>query len=324
MGDVVFAPLYELLEKRGVRFRFFHRVDALETTTDDSGTVQLSRIRLSQQATVADYEPLFTVDSVRSWPTRPGHVAINKDRNYEDYAPHHDDVPTSIDVGKDFDSAICALSIGGLAAITNSHFRRAAGIDTAIAMADSVETSSSQLWLNHSVSPPHTLCAPFSMFLGFTPDGVTPAPLETWSDFSHLIEHTPAAGRETTACVYLAGIKRPGQELDKRTAHSLHSFSEFAQTSVPRVVEAYHHESSNPSDQYVRAPAGRTRFRLNQADLRLHNLVFAGDWTRTRLNLGSIESATMSGIQAATILINRRIGDSASLYARIVGAFSRS
>ena len=27
MGDVVFAPLYQALRRRGVRFRFFHRLD---------------------------------------------------------------------------------------------------------------------------------------------------------------------------------------------------------------------------------------------------------------------------------------------------------
>ena len=31
MGDVVFAPYYEVLRRRGVRFEFFHRVDAVET-----------------------------------------------------------------------------------------------------------------------------------------------------------------------------------------------------------------------------------------------------------------------------------------------------
>ena len=29
MGDVVMAPLYQALRKRGVQFEFFHRVDAL-------------------------------------------------------------------------------------------------------------------------------------------------------------------------------------------------------------------------------------------------------------------------------------------------------
>ena len=30
MGDTIFTPLHQVLEKRGVRFEFFHRVDRLE------------------------------------------------------------------------------------------------------------------------------------------------------------------------------------------------------------------------------------------------------------------------------------------------------
>ena len=34
MGEVIFAPLYEVLRDRGVEFRFFHRVDALRLAED--------------------------------------------------------------------------------------------------------------------------------------------------------------------------------------------------------------------------------------------------------------------------------------------------
>ncbi len=30
MGDVVFAPLYEVLKRRGVRFEFFHRLENIK------------------------------------------------------------------------------------------------------------------------------------------------------------------------------------------------------------------------------------------------------------------------------------------------------
>ena len=51
MGDVVFAPLYQALRRRGVRFEFFHRVDALHLvrrpTADRRGR------RSARQATLA-------------------------------------------------------------------------------------------------------------------------------------------------------------------------------------------------------------------------------------------------------------------------------
>ena len=36
MGDIVFAPLYQALRKRGVEFEFFHRVDSLHLSADRS------------------------------------------------------------------------------------------------------------------------------------------------------------------------------------------------------------------------------------------------------------------------------------------------
>ena len=36
MGDVVMAPMYEVLRRRGVRFEFFHRVDALHLDETDT------------------------------------------------------------------------------------------------------------------------------------------------------------------------------------------------------------------------------------------------------------------------------------------------
>src|SRR5690606_3707338 len=34
MGDIVFAPLYEVLKRRGVRFEFFHRLSQLKTSCE--------------------------------------------------------------------------------------------------------------------------------------------------------------------------------------------------------------------------------------------------------------------------------------------------
>ena len=51
MGEVVFAPIYEVLARRGVRFRYFHRVDGLGLSEDGR---RIAVVRLSQQADLAD------------------------------------------------------------------------------------------------------------------------------------------------------------------------------------------------------------------------------------------------------------------------------
>ena len=47
---------------------------------------------------------------------------------------------------------------------------------------------------------------------------------------------------------------------------------------------------------------GTARFRLRPGDSGFTNLVLAGDWTRSGLNAGCIESATISGREAADAL----------------------
>ena len=51
MGEVIFAPLFQVLRDRGVEFRFFHRVDALRLSEDGRS---IAAIDLGVQADLAD------------------------------------------------------------------------------------------------------------------------------------------------------------------------------------------------------------------------------------------------------------------------------
>src|SRR5262249_29073535 len=57
MGDAVVAPLYEVLERRGVKFAFFHRIESLGLSDDGS---QVATIQVARQATLkhGPYRPL--------------------------------------------------------------------------------------------------------------------------------------------------------------------------------------------------------------------------------------------------------------------------
>ena len=59
MGDVVMAPMYEVLRRRGVRFEFFHRLDALHL---DQHRHNVDAITMGRQVWLADgidgYDPL--------------------------------------------------------------------------------------------------------------------------------------------------------------------------------------------------------------------------------------------------------------------------
>ena len=79
MGDVVITPLFEVLEKRGVRFRFFHRVDEL---VYDAETKRITAIEVTEQVAVkaGEYRPLVTVPvddgKIMGWPSQPRYDLI--------------------------------------------------------------------------------------------------------------------------------------------------------------------------------------------------------------------------------------------------------
>src|SRR5436305_258412 len=58
MGDIVFAPFYQVLRARGVRFAFFHRVTALHLSRDRK---RIDSIALGRQAVPKgdEYDPLI-------------------------------------------------------------------------------------------------------------------------------------------------------------------------------------------------------------------------------------------------------------------------
>src|SRR6185503_15422628 len=73
MGEIVIAPIYEVLAARGVKFAFFHRVERLELSADRS---RVARIHVARQVELADgtttgYRPLVPVGGLPCWPSEP-------------------------------------------------------------------------------------------------------------------------------------------------------------------------------------------------------------------------------------------------------------
>ena len=72
MGDIVIAPIYEALRRRGVDFEFFHRVDALHL---DPRRQHIEAITVGRQVWLADgvdhYEPLTRVHALPVFPNNP-------------------------------------------------------------------------------------------------------------------------------------------------------------------------------------------------------------------------------------------------------------
>ena len=119
MGEVIFAPLFEVLRRRGVEFRFFHRVDALRL--DDDGR-SIAAIDLGIQAEVAAgahaYDPLIRVKGLPCWPDAPLASQLRSPDCLDGvdlesvWSPRRDVGRCTLQAGRDFDTVVFAISLG--------------------------------------------------------------------------------------------------------------------------------------------------------------------------------------------------------------------
>ena len=339
MGEVVFIPLYKALAARGVRFCFFHRVDALELASDECS---IERVRLGVQATVVDgpdaYRPLVSTAECEFWPERPrteqlvGGDAIQRlveagVLDCESPYPTAADVPGAcervLEHGVDFDDIVLAIPPG-------EHRRICAALIAAddrwrsmSASLQTVPTMALQLWLEPT---PAELGWPYeqSIVTAYEP------PLATWADLSFLgeVEGWPADARPGSVA-YFCGTLPPEAPRDKAGAtawvrqraeqwlcdHAAHLWPACGQpfdfgtlvdpenrTAAARLDGQYWRANVLPSERYVQHLPGSSRHRMHPAESGFENLVLAGDWTRSGINAGCIEAAVMGGILAARAL----------------------
>ena len=83
-GETLIAPLYEVLRRRGVKFEFFHKVEALNL--DPKGS-RVASVDFTVQATLKDptasYRPLVEVKGLPGWPGTPDYEQLNEGKELQ-------------------------------------------------------------------------------------------------------------------------------------------------------------------------------------------------------------------------------------------------
>ncbi len=202
MGDTVFAPLYEVLARRGVRFAFFHRVEGI---TAQDGAVDA--VRLSVQATLpaGDYRPLVDVKGMPCWPSAPDLAqidprqaallqehAIDLESCWSDWPAVYrqafgSDLPQkTLRRGVDFDRVVLGLSVASLPLVAGSVLAASPPLQASVNSLRTVVTEAAQIWLDRDTRA-----------LGWTyaPNGEEPIltnfsmPYDTWAAMSQVLPH---------------------------------------------------------------------------------------------------------------------------------------
>jgi uncharacterized protein with NAD-binding domain and iron-sulfur cluster len=194
MGDVVFAPLYEVLRRRGVRFEFFHRLERVRLADPAALRPGEERhvvaLELDVQAHVrggAAYEPLVDVQGLPCWPSQADYRQLEEGERLltdgVDFESHWDQrrvATRTLEVGRDFDLVVLGIGLGAVPSVcgelvaTNARWR---------AMVDHVRTVATQafqVWLAPPLDDLGWRRGPI-VVCGFE------EPFDTWADMRHLL-----------------------------------------------------------------------------------------------------------------------------------------
>lgn len=309
MGDIVFAPLYQLLRSRGVQFQFFSRVRRLALSPDGR---HVDRIGIERQVHPfnPDYVPLIDVDGLPCWPNAPrlARSAVSSRVRSEIVLRRR----------RDFDHLILAIPVTALPPLCAdlvSHDERWRHM---LRNVTATPTLAAQLWMQPALRE-----------LGWTDDGPVmtsyAGPMETWADMSQTLdaEKWPAA-ESPRSVAYLCGAldgesarlsadalcERVAGWLKNNAAHLWPAVATDGKSFDWTLLQAgisneqgleqqYLRINADPSEQYVLSTSKSVQYRLAPDDSGFDNLCLAGDWTRTRWNVGCIEAAVDSGRRAA-------------------------
>jgi uncharacterized protein with NAD-binding domain and iron-sulfur cluster len=333
MGEVVFAPLYQALRRRGVRFEFFSRVDHLHLSADRRSIEAVTIARQAQLAAgAAAYDPLVDVGGLPCFPARPRREQLSGEPGADlesHWADRHGEEPRRLTAGTDFDVVILATSLGMVSHICQELLADSPRWQQMVSHVPTVATQAAQLWLRHTdadLGVPHGS----PTISGFV------SPFQTYASMGHLLEHEEwrREGRPR-AVAYLCGpltddVARQPDEAAAAVRRHVVEFLERCGGDVwPRAADAtggfrwdvlagdrraqgqarldaqYWTANVDPSDRYVQSPPGSAMHRLRADEAGYQNLFLAGDWTNCGLNAGCIEAAVLSGLQAGNAVRGR-------------------
>lgn len=204
MGDVVFAPLYQVLRQRGARFEFFHRLENVKlvdaTHLRDGESPYVEALEMSVQADIVaggEYQPLIDVRGLPCWPAAPDYSQLvdgeRMRREQWDFESHWDQrrVRTkTLRVVDDFDFVVLGVGLGAIPHVCREIIARDPRWRAMVDHVKSVATQAIQIWLSSDM---HELgwAKGQTVLSGFT------EPFDTWADMRHLIsqERWPTAPR---------------------------------------------------------------------------------------------------------------------------------
>jgi uncharacterized protein with NAD-binding domain and iron-sulfur cluster len=336
MGDTIFSPFYEVLQRRGVTFKFFHCVDQLVVSSDNK---EISEIKVIPQVglTVGDYDPLILVRDLPCWPSEPlwdqlqnGERLRQQGINFEEeYNPLGVKEYITLEKGKDFDLIVLGISLGALPYVCRDLIKQNESWQNMTKYVKTVPTQAFQVWADRTLQGGLGWDYSLNAMMGTYVE-----PLDTICNMDQLLdrENWPPQynlGNITYVCGVLDEIPNETlkQAMERAKNHGATFMSDDIGPIWPRAVRnsgpqkgefdwnilidaqdrvgearfdaQFWRANFVPSERYVQSVAGSTKYRLRADGSGYANLYLTGDWLLNGFNVGHVESATASGMQAS-------------------------
>ncbi len=221
MGDTIFAPYYEVLRRRGVRFHYFHRVDRLEMSAD--GT-RVAKIHIGRQVETkgGTYQPLVTVKDLPCWPSTPLYDQIVDGADLEKSGCDLEDwwttwvdrgPPLVLEDGADYDMVVLGTAVATFPYIASEVMDRSLPFKLMAEQIVTTQTQAMQLWFKPSLA-------------GLGWEGVPPIVgayalwMDTWADLSHLLDREDwPDGKRPGNLAYLVSRMLDDEPMPPRSDH---------------------------------------------------------------------------------------------------------
>ena len=336
MGDTVFAPLHDVLLRRGVDIRYFHAVKRLAVDED-----VISRVDVVEQVHVKDgpYRPFIDVDGLPCWPNQPDWKQLEEGRELrarwrdDRYKADPEHVIDPLGMGSSrwlhgvhFDDVILAVPPDVQEKIAGE-LRADPAYDAMLDAMESVVTQAVQLWLDRSIGPggldwPYPANSIMSSYV---------EPLDTYCNMNQLIPReqwpkednlldvayfcgviphgdcpTPRAGDAAVRAKAIAFLETAAHGFWPRARGEGGRAFDWSllidhrdRKGAKRFGDQYWRSNSQPTERYVLTPPGSMRKRLPADGTRFTNLTLCGDWTRNGIDAGCIEASVTSGMLAS-------------------------
>lgn len=224
MGDTIFSPYYEVLKRRGVKFKYFHQVEELIPEGNEINEIIITeQVKLKEGH--SEYDPLVNVKDLPCWPSQPRFEQIDDEQvalikanniNLESFwsnwpqvyeAHYNKPLPKlTLKKGQDFDKVIFGISIGSVPHLCPKLLEQDAAFKKMVDEVQTVVTQAYQVWTNVDLAG-----------LGWTdtPEGQEPVasgfvePYDTWAAMNQLLvrEKEWAPGVEAKNVAYFCSAQ---------------------------------------------------------------------------------------------------------------------